>query len=119
MSKYVILDNNKNSGNLLWKTDYESDKLTIGTCTVMSNSNFSPHWHETTEIYRIIDGNGRIYIKKPGQKSIWKDVKPNDLIIIEPYTIHCCDTNSKITIEYIFDKGPFNTVKYFGLKSNL
>ena len=41
MSKYVILDNNKNSGNLLWKTDYESDKLTIGTCTVMSNSNFS------------------------------------------------------------------------------
>ena len=120
-AQYTILPNSKNSGNLSWKTEYESEKLVIGSCIVYQNSNFHPHYHDVTEIYKIIDGYGKVFIKSIGIDSIatWKDVEPGDIIIIPPYTFHSVITNSKIELTYIFDKGPFNTIKYYGWQPSI
>jgi len=123
MKNYVILPNSQDKGNISWWTEYESSKLTIGSCIVLPESEFKPHYHEITEIYKITSGSGKMYIKPytSSEKGIWKNVYFGDVIIIPPYTIHCCQTTSKIALTYIFDKGPFNTIKYFGwdMKSKL
>ena len=59
-------------------------------------------------MYVILDGEGEIY-----NHTEWVKIKKGESINFKPYTNHCCKTNSRIVLAYMFFKGPFNKIKYY------
>ena len=88
--------------------------LVIGECKIENNIFPDIHYHpDHMEVYIIKDGIGEIYIKDK-----WIPTKSGDIHIIPPYTLHGLKTNSKIHMYYIFNSGPFETIKYIYKKKS-
>ena len=81
----------------------------------MKNKNnfLTPHHHDHNEIYIITRGIGYVYkIDK------WIAVKKDDIFLFKSGELHCAKTDDELEFIYVFDKGPFNTIKYY-MKSKL
>jgi len=103
-----FLPKSLNIPELHYETIYETNNTVVGKCTIFKGNKFTIHYHNISEIYIILDGNGEVF-----NKGKWEKTKKGDIFNFPPYTQHCARTSTMLKILYIFNNGPFNQVKYF------
>ena len=103
-----ILESSGNKIGIVYSTICDRKDLIIGECTITYEKKDVIHYHDVPEIYIILEGDGEVLFK--GE---WVSAKKGDMFNIPEKTRHSARTTGMMKILYIFDKGPFNTIKYY------
>tara|TARA_Y100000739_G_C20464673_1_gene398429 strand:+ start:326 stop:652 length:327 start_codon:yes stop_codon:yes gene_type:complete len=92
-----------------------NEKLVKGLAIIKKNYKPYLHFHKEEEYYNLLSGKAKLYING------------NITIIEAPYEIKIKSNNvhalrpisNNVVLEFIFEKGPFENIKYTYLKSRL
>lgn len=104
----TTLPNSLISEGLVYYTVYENTNCVLGYCIINPNNQFRIHYHDTTEVYVVLDGTGEVY-----ENNKWRKVSKGHIFVFGPNIEHCCRTYNEIILAYMFFKGPFNNIKYY------
>ena len=113
----VSLPNNLKNNDIEYTTLIDTPTLVIGTCNVYNNkSMLKAHHHELNEYYIITSGTGYVY-----KNDKWIPAKKDDVFEFTAGEKHLCepDTEEGLSFIYVFQKGPFNGIKYYFGNSKL
>jgi len=83
----TTLPNSLKSDNLVYYTLVDNINYVLGYCIIQANSKFKIHYHDTDEMYVILDGEDEFYVILDGQDEFynhteWVKIKKENQLIL-------------------------------------